>query len=235
MSARKASGEATIAAVRRLLRRAAGAGLKRAYQATRRLLSDLLIERRRGLDTSTLVSLEELGVAAEDRVHYEPSGWLMLRRVFRREVRDDDVLLDIGSGKGRVLLEAARHPFKRVVGVEISATLNAVARRNLERSLPRLRCKEFELVTSDIATYEVPDDVTMAYLYNPVRGETFAAAVAQLIASYDRRPRRLRIVYRSPFDEPQLLATGRVRLVAVLSGIRPWSTESSTRIYEVIP
>src|SRR5580692_4687521 len=38
--------------------------------------------------------------------------------------------LDLGSGKGRVVLLAAMHRFREVVGVEVSPTLNDIAIRN---------------------------------------------------------------------------------------------------------
>jgi glycosyltransferase involved in cell wall biosynthesis len=205
------------------------------YQASRRGFSHLLIEGPRGLETSTPADLEALGVAAKGRVRYEPSGWVTPRRVFRWLAPDGDVLLDLGAGKGRVLLAAAQYPFRRVVGVEISEALIEVARRNVERSLPRLRCKEIQLVSADMAEYELPDDVTVVYLFNPVRGELFGRVIDRIVASYDRSPRPLRIVYRTPLEEPQLLRTGRVRLVREFKGIRPWSRESSTCVYELIP
>src|SRR5271166_6630819 len=41
------------------------------------------------------------------------------------------VFVDIGSGKGRVLLMAADYPFQRVIGVELLPELHRVAQANL--------------------------------------------------------------------------------------------------------
>ena len=209
---------------------------KNAYRISRRALRAQvgLLERRFGLETSALVGRDELGLVGEQR-HYEPAGWLTLRRVLRSgEVSADDVFIDLGSGKGRVLLQAARYPFKRVIGVEISESLNEIARKNLSRSMPRLACKNIELVTADLAEYEIPDDVTVAFIYNPVRGELFSTVVDKLLASLDRRPRDLRLIYRIPLEEPRLTRTGRFRLLKSARGVRPWSRESSTRLYMVL-
>jgi SAM-dependent methyltransferase len=151
-------------------------------------------------------------------------------------VTGDDVFLDYGSGKGRVLFQAARdYPFQRIIGVELSPELNEIAQANIERNRFRLRCPDVQTVAGDAADHQVPDDVSVIYLYNPFRGTTFARVVDNIVASLDRRPRRLRVVYKSPLEEDRLLATGRFRLVRETRGLRPgrqWSRASSTRLYE---
>jgi SAM-dependent methyltransferase len=70
---------------------------------------------------------------AGELVGHSASEWLTLPRVLRRDdVGRDDVFVDLGCGEGRMLLEAARrYRFKRVVGVELSGQLAAVASRNV--------------------------------------------------------------------------------------------------------
>ena len=207
------------------------------YQFLQRTLGATLIDRPARIDTAGNVRLEELGLAGEGRTHYEPSGWLDLRRVLRRQdVSDQDVFLDLGSGKGRVLLAAARYPFRRVIGVELSAELNAIAERNVDSDRGRHRCGEVELVTADVLDYEIPDDVTFVYAYNPFMGDLFAAVIEKLLASVDRRPRKLQLIYKTALEEPRLLATGRFRRVKVARGLRPgraWSQKMAIRMYVV--
>jgi methylase of polypeptide subunit release factors len=47
------------------------------------------------------------------------------------EVKATDVFVDFGCGKGRVLYLACRHPFKEVIGVDLSPAVVEAARRNL--------------------------------------------------------------------------------------------------------
>lgn len=174
----------------------------------------------RGLeDTSASVQLDEFGLDNPDWNYYAPSGWRWLRLALREmEVRDTDVFVDFGSGKGRVLLEAARHPFARVVGVEVSEQLNEVARRNLARRGHRFACRDVEVVTSDAADFVVPDDLTVAYLYNPFAGHTFDAVVRNMVESLDRRPRKVTVIYANPQMGAVLLASRRFRLVRTTKG-----------------
>ena len=200
--------------------------------------ADRLLERRHGVDTRGEVGLAELGVDGDEAHSYKPAAWLTLRRALRGEVGPDDVFVDFGAGKGRVLVLAARLPFKRVVGVELSPQLAAIARANVASQRGRLRCRDVSVVTGDVLDFEVPDDLTVAFFYNPFGGALFETVVARLLASVDRRPRPLRIVYSNPTEHETLMATGRVRVVRRTWGLRPtpsWWRMNSTYVYEVLP
>src|SRR4051794_65114 len=153
-------------------------------------MSVVVWEWRWSLETRGEVELDEIGVSDPERRRYAPTPWLTLRRILSpREIDADDVFLDYGSGKGRIVFLAARYPFRRVIGVEISERLNAVARANVERNRRRLRCRDVELITADAALFVLPDDVTVVYLNDPFTGSVFQAVLRQIVASLERRPR----------------------------------------------
>ncbi|MFJ2028472.1 methyltransferase domain-containing protein [Streptosporangium sp. NPDC087985] len=188
-------------------------GLRRSYRWLRRTTGQLLFERRYGVRTSEVVGLEEFGLARQDRVYYSAANWQTLRRALpRRDVGEHDVFIDLGSGMGRMVLEAAaRYPFRKVIGVELSEELNDIARKNIADTRLRLRCEDVDLVQSDVLDYEIPDDVSVVFLNNPFRGETFATAIGKLIATVDRNPRAVTVIYFNPVEEEFLLRTGRFR------------------------
>jgi len=212
--------------------------LRRGYLAAR-LAINSLIERCMGIETSGYVDLQRLGIDAAGRKRYEPSKWLDLRRILREsDVHPDDVFLDVGSGKGRVVMQAARYGFRRVEGVELSSELNAIASANVEARRHSLRCRDVKFVTADIAEYEIPDDVTVVYHYNSIGGTVFEALLDHLIESLDRRPRTLRFIYNTALEEETLLQTGQFRLVRTAPGLRPgraWSRKMSIRMYLAEP
>jgi SAM-dependent methyltransferase len=167
-------------------------------------------------ETSGLESLEELGIESKggERGHYQRSHGLALRVGLRNHpFRPDDVFLDIGSGKGRVVLQAAEYPFKRVRGIELSGALNEIAERNVERNRAQLACQEIELAVGDVLEAEFPDDVTVVYLYNTVRGDLMRRLLDRILASVDRNPRPLRIIYNNPVEHEALVRTARIRPV----------------------
>lgn len=179
-------------------------------------------------------------VGEGERVKYLPSGWFrLLVALPRRDVGCHDVFADLGSGKGRVVLQAAMiYPFKRVIGVEIVEDLNAIARANVERNRARLRARDVEIVTADVLEWELPEDLTIVYLYNPVVGERFERLVERLAALVNRRQRPLRLIYVKPTQHERLLAMGGVRelppprgMLARLRGVPP----SQLRLFEIRP
>lgn len=196
-----------------------------------------LVDRVYSIETIGEVDLAELGIDPRDRSRYKATEWTVLRRILSpREVGPDDVFIDFGSGLGRVVFQAARYPFRRVIGVELSEELNRIARANIERNRAKLRCPDVELVTADALDFPIPDDVTVAFFANPFTGAVFAGVVARLVESVDRAPRRLRLVYRNPIEHEHLMRTGRFRVIRNLRGWRPgreWSRSNATRVYEL--
>ena len=212
--------------------------LIRWYRALVRGFNRHVLDRALNVETATPVGLARFGLDAPDRVHYEAGGWLDLPRVLRPgEVTRDDVFLDLGSGKGRIVLQAAQYRFARVIGVEISEDLTLIARRNAASFRLRARCGAIELVHSDALDYTIPDDVSVVYLFNPFRGATFASVLTRLEESVARRPRTLRVIYRNAVHHADLVSRG-FRLERLSPGLRPsraWRQRTAIRLYVLEP
>ena len=177
-----------------------------------RRAGDVLFDKMVGMETAEEIwhGLPEFD---EDRGHgYMASSWLnllILRRILSDiTISTNDVFIDFGSGKGRVLYLAALYPFRKVIGVEISEKLNQIARENLRKNVHRLVCKDIQLVTSDVAQYEIPDDVTVVYFYNPFEGEIFTDTIDKICASLAKNPRELRVIYANPVMHDYLIQNG---------------------------
>jgi 16S rRNA G966 N2-methylase RsmD len=209
------------------------------YFSARECVDRHVHDRRLGVHTAEELQPAELGVEAPGRGEYKASGWRDLSKILHpSEVTADDVFIDLGAGMGRIVLEAAMYPFARVIGIEVSERLTTIARENVERRRPYLRCRDVELITADVAEYDLPDDVTVAYMFNPFRGELFETVISGLLNSMDRHPRVLRLIYRTPLEDEVLERTGRFRLVKSARRMRPgreWSRASSLRMYVVAP
>lgn len=188
--------------------------LRPAHVRLRKIWVGSVFDRRYGVHTEDHVDLRHLGLEAPGRVSYVPTGRHVLPAVLsRRDVTDRDVFLDAGSGMGRVVLQAAlKYPLRRVIGVELAAELHHVAVRNLERNRHRLRAADVELTHCDIGRFEIPDDVTIVFLYNPFKGQILRDFASRLVESVDRAPRRVRVLYVNPEDEESLTASGRMLL-----------------------
>lgn len=151
---------------------------------------------RLGIETRGMVTLAELGIHRADSVEYTPIGYAAIHRALRQvPISAPDVsFLDLGSGKGRVIAVAATKPYKKVLGVEISAELNGIARANIGR-LRRRRAGHVEIIQSDAADFVIPDDTNVIFLFNPFFGETLARVVDNIRASHRARPRPIYILF----------------------------------------
>jgi cyclopropane fatty-acyl-phospholipid synthase-like methyltransferase len=86
------------------------------------------------LDKTLMVLLWFLLVPAtvwpQDSIPFVPSPMLVVERMLQlAEVRKDDVLYDLGSGDGRIVIEAAKKFGVRGIGVDLNPTLVEQARR----------------------------------------------------------------------------------------------------------
>jgi SAM-dependent methyltransferase len=174
-------------------------------------LADRVLDR--GLDTSSQLKLPIHGV--EDRVLYVPSSWHVLPRALRYiGVSEEDTFVDFGCGKGRIVHQAALWPFRRVIGVEVSPELAEIARSVLAARSHQHRCRNVEIVVSDVREFRVPDDFTIGYFFRPFGDRTLQAVLQAIVESIDRNPRRVRLIYLWPMtSRSKILATGRFRVV----------------------
>jgi SAM-dependent methyltransferase len=119
-----------------------------------------------------------------------------------------DVFLDYGCGMGRAVVLAAREPFRRVLGIEIDAILSEIARQHIAaaRQRGKLRCPEAQIITTDAAAWQVPEDVTVVFLFNSFTGELLEAVLERIRESVQAAPRPLKLVYVYPTVAGDLLA-----------------------------
>lgn len=69
--------------------------------------------------------------SAQDTIPFVPSPMHVVHRMLEvAEIKKDDILYDMGSGDGRVVIEAAKQYGIRAVGVDLNADLVAKAREN---------------------------------------------------------------------------------------------------------
>jgi SAM-dependent methyltransferase len=164
--------------------------------------------RRMGLDTAG--GDDALFGAGRESYGYVATPWRVLRQVFPRgSLSANDVLLEYGCGKGRTAIwVSSRFPVRRIIGIEIDEAVYAAAQANLERWRGPRRCESVQFVCADATQFQVPDDVTTVYFYNPFRGATFDQVLQNLLASLARQPRLLKVVYFHPIMHESLVNAG---------------------------
>jgi SAM-dependent methyltransferase len=130
---------------------------------------------------------------------YEPSNWLTLKRITRIvPISSQDILIDFGCGKGRLIYLAAHYPFKRIIGVEISKPLYDIARKNITQRKKHFKCQDIQLVHADVTKFELPDDFTIAYFFNPFVADLFIQVIQRIHTSLEKNPRQIWVIYKNP-------------------------------------
>src|SRR3989338_4415341 len=161
-----------------------------------RLAEDRLWDARLGIHTCYDDKDLEERALFKDEVIYRPTSYHRIRKMLEYlRPGPEDVLVDYGSGKGRVVAMAVRERLKKVIGVELKRSLCGTARRNLER----LKGKQTpaEVVCMDTVDFN-PDEATVIFLYDPLKYRTFIRVIDNIRENLLSRPRKIRIAY---FDE----------------------------------
>ena len=123
--------------------------------------------------------------------------------------------IDIGSGKGRVLLMASEYPFRRIIGVELMSSLHLVAKENIAayqtkkitalsthsrdaNSQPQI---PIESVCVDARQFVFPTTPLVFYLFHPLLESGLRQLLLNLENSHTQAPRPIWIVYHNPVLE----------------------------------
>jgi SAM-dependent methyltransferase len=113
--------------------------------------------------------------------------------------------IDLGSGKGRVLLMAADYPFRRIVGIELLLELDRVAQENLgQYKSSSQKCFTLETICGDARKFTFPPEPTVLYLFNPLPEEGLVQVIANLDHSLRQKPRPFYVLYHNPLLEHAL-------------------------------
>ena len=183
----------SIARVRRRLRE---------RQTNRRnALAGRTFDEERGIETTGIVRVPELDTDSPNRelaVRYQPSSLDEIEALFSKLPLDPAgfTFVDYGAGKGRVLLLAAERGFERVIGVEFSASLVEVARRNVV-SLGE-RAGRVSVVHADATEFEPPPGPLVLYFFNPFQPPVLRRVLARVRRSLEASPRPAYVVFNGP-------------------------------------
>lgn len=112
-----------------------------------------------GVPAQALPTVPVFGEEIAKDVPYVPTPQEVVDAMLKiANVNSNDILLDLGSGDGRIVISAAKnHQVKRAVGVEIDPALVAESRRNIERAgvADRAEILQQNLFDTDLSKYTV--------------------------------------------------------------------------------
>lgn len=153
---------------------------------------------RYGTDTCRWATLDNLHVVGSNKSHgnrYEPARIVVMRQLFRQIrplVPKESVVVDLGSGKGRVLLIAAESGFPAATGVEFADELCEIARSNCLVYQRKTNCPaQFRVVEGDVVDYNITQHDNVFVLFNPFDDRVMEQVIARLKTSLLQYPRKV--------------------------------------------
>lgn len=170
-------------------------------------------ENKYKLHTTGYDELRDLKKQDIDITHstmYMPASYNILEILLKRlkEIPGNDCLLDIGCGKGRVLIVAAHMGFKNLIGVEISEKFCNTTKENIAAHKIEPGNTAFKVIHEDASSFIIPDEVTTVFLYNPFDAVVMRHVVEHINDSLQRKPRDLYIAYMNPQEKSLFSSAG---------------------------
>ena len=107
--------------------------------------------------------------------------------------------VDVGAGKGRVLLLAAELPFRKVIGVELNEELARIARKNVtlwnRTAKPQTKIR---VLREDAMEFRWPQTPLLVYLNNPFECALVERLAADLTTVAASGPGLVDVLYVNP-------------------------------------
>jgi SAM-dependent methyltransferase len=189
--------------LRRALTSLRDRGVWGSVDITLAILAERFFDWRYGTDTLTHIKLSSLAIPSENRssgIEYQPTRVRPFRRLMKTvRFPPGSALVDFGCGKGRVLMEAARCGFRRVVGVEFSPDLCRIAERNIAAFRQRSGTNaEIRIVECDAVEYTIQDDDNVFYMFHPFKEAVMEKVLGNIARSLEKEDREMLLLYHYP-------------------------------------
>jgi SAM-dependent methyltransferase len=111
---------------------------------------------------------------------------------------EDFTFVDLGSGKGRVVLMASDYPFREIIGVEFSEELNAIAEANICNYRNPRQSSSVRLCRMDFTLFDFPREPLFVFLYSPSSEVVTKKLAENLGKSLSSHPRPAWVLYINP-------------------------------------
>ena len=155
-----------------------------------------------GISTEGRVELGDLQIDSPSDlfgVGYSPTPPAIFEKILTLMPPPEEyAFVDLGAGKGRVVLMAARRPFRSVTGVEFSHELCAIAETNLAKFKPHTQAREVRIICQDATLFEYPAGPLIVYCYFPFGKQVLVPVLDHLTRRLDET---LLVFYNVHFPE----------------------------------
>ena len=133
------------------------------------------------------------------RYPYEPTPYCVLDRLGNSGwMGKKNVVLDYGTGKGRVCFFLSYQTRCRAVGIEYDERIFLAAEGNRRHGVSGPRTS---FVKARAEEYAVPEEVDRCYFFNPFSVEILQKVLTEIYSSFYENPREILLFFYYPSDE----------------------------------
>ena len=176
------------------------------------LVHEIKGEQKYQINTTGSDELKKIASAGIDISHatvYMPASYLLLEEVFAKlPVNNRKHLVDIGCGKGRALCVAAHNGFNKVTGIDFSTAFCRMAEENSLKTKKKFPTLNFSVINEDATIIAIPTDADCIFFFNPFDEFIMKIVLKNILASYNKNPRNLYIIYLNPLYKKAFLQVG---------------------------
>lgn len=137
--------------------------------------------------------------ADNHRYPYEPTSYTVLDRLIESGyIEENESVLDYGCGLGRVPIYLQHKLSGRAYGVELVEDFFYAAKNNVKAAK---KDDVIKLINIDAGKYQVTEDVTSCFFFNPFSIEIMQSVMQQILNSFYDNPRQIRLFFYYPQAE----------------------------------
>ena len=182
------------------------------------------------INTVKRVPLRNLTIAEGDKSKsspYEALNYYILENLlgnFCKLFPGEKSLVDVGSGKGRIMVAAAHYGFKNITGIDFAKELCKAAKKNIDKIKVKFPATTFTIHCKDVLNYNINADDKVFFLFNPFNKEILEKFSANIDHSVKKNPRPVYFIYANPLHKNVLLEKGykeifRIKKLRLLEGV----------------
>ena len=155
-----------------------------------------------GITTFAPVALKKLTIVNGDRSKaspYEAVNYYLLETLFTyfRQVSNADSLVDLGCGKGRVLVVAAHFGFTNITGIDFATELCEEASENIKKVHQNFQGVKWNVINDSAEQHNISHNDSVFFMFNPFTEEIVDKFLEKLERSCRLFPRTTWFLYAS--------------------------------------
>lgn len=134
---------------------------------------------------------------------YEAVSYYLLEKILKsfRNVSNAASLIDLGCGKGRVMVVSAFFGFSSVTGIDFAKELCKEAEMNMKKIEPEFRNLKWKVICQDVLNYKIQSADTVFFMSNPFNQDILRNFLGKIETSLKNHPRTIWFLYAIPVHQ----------------------------------